>query len=68
MAHNNSDAVLVIVTVMTVFAGFVVAIIAVLGDPALLPAGTWRAAESEHDKSIDAILTHAWLFRAYLVA
>jgi hypothetical protein len=68
LAHDNSDAVLVVITVMTVFAGFLVAIIAVLGDPALLPTGSWRAAENEHDKSVAAILTHAWLFRVYLVA
>jgi hypothetical protein len=68
LAHDNSDAVLIIITVMTVFAGFLVAIIAVLGDPALLPAGSWRAAENEHDRAIGAILTHAWLFRVYLVA
>lgn len=68
LAHDNSDAVLIIITVMTVFAGFLVAIIAVLGDPTLLPPGSWRAAENERDEAIDAILTHAWLFRVYLVA
>jgi hypothetical protein len=68
LAHENSDAVLVVTTVLTVFAGFVVAIIAVLGDPALLPGGSWRAAESAHDEAVDSILTHAMLFRVYLLA
>jgi hypothetical protein len=67
-AAHNSDAVLIVITVMTVFAGFLVAIIAVLGDPALLPPGSWRRAENERDATLGAIISHAWLFRVYLLA
>ncbi len=63
----NSDAILIIITVFTVFAGFLVAIIAVLGDPALLPEGSWRAAESRRDTVERRLIWHSWLFTAYLV-
>jgi hypothetical protein len=68
LAHDNSDAILVIITVMTVFAGFLVAIIAILGDPAMLPPGSWRSAENKWDVVYSAVTTHTWLFRFYLVA
>jgi hypothetical protein len=66
--HENADAVLIIITVMTVFAGFLVAIIAILGDPAMIPSGSWRIAEGRRD-NIEARLTHhVWLFVFYLIA
>ncbi|MFX7620842.1 hypothetical protein ABTJ52_20855, partial [Acinetobacter baumannii] len=55
LLRENPDAVTVIVTVMTVFAGFLVAIITVLGDPAMIPDGSWRIAEIRH-KKLDAIV------------
>ena len=48
MVRDNSDAVTVMITVITVFAGFLVAIITILGDPAMIPAGSWRVAEGRH--------------------
>jgi hypothetical protein len=66
--HGNSDAVLVIVTVMTVFAGFLVAIITIIGDPALIPEGSWRTAENHRSSVEKRLVTHLWLFVWYLVA
>jgi lysylphosphatidylglycerol synthetase-like protein (DUF2156 family) len=63
----NSDAVLIVITVFTVFAGFLVAIIAILGDPALLPEGSWRAAEVRRDTVERRLIWHSWLFTAYLI-
>jgi lysylphosphatidylglycerol synthetase-like protein (DUF2156 family) len=63
----NSEAVLIVITVFTVFAGFLVAIIAILGDPALLPEGSWRAAEVRRDAVERRLIWHSWLFTAYLV-
>jgi len=68
LVHENPDAVLIIITVMTVFAGFLVAIIAILGDPAMLPGGSWRAAEGARDRVYATVATHTWLFRLYLLA
>lgn len=63
---GSSDAILILVTVITVFAGFLVAIITVLGDPALLPAGSWRIVENRR-ASIEAdLIRHTWLFVFYL--
>ena len=63
----NSDAVLIVITVFTVFAGFLVAIIAILGDPAMLPEGSWRAAEIRRDTVERRLIWHSWLFTAYLI-
>lgn len=67
LIHNNEQALNVIVTVFSVLAGFLVAIIAVVGDPALLPPGSWRAAEQERDKLNDRLVRHKWLFLLYLI-
>ncbi len=68
LVHENGDAVLIIITVMTVFAGFLVAIITIIGDPSMLPDGSWHAAEMRRDK-IEAQLTrHIWLFVFYLIS
>ncbi len=68
LVKDNSDAITIIVTVMTVFAGFLVAIIAVLGDPALIPGGSWRIAELRHANLENSLSKHIALFYIYLVA
>jgi hypothetical protein len=65
--HENDQAINVIVTVFSVLAGFLVAIIAIVGDPILLPPGTWRAAEMERTKVNDRLIRHKWLFILYLL-
>lgn len=64
--HNNSQAINVMVTVFSVLAGFLIAIIAIVGDPALLPPGTWRAAEKERSQVTRRLIRHKWLFVLYL--
>ncbi|HEX4157336.1 MAG TPA: hypothetical protein VHY79_02600 [Rhizomicrobium sp.] len=64
----NSNALLIMETVFTVFAGFLVAIIAVVGDPALIPDGSWRTAEVRRDKIEGSLINHMWLFVLYLLA
>ena len=66
--HENTDAITVIITVMTVFAGFLVAIITILGDPALFMDGNWRTAEIQRDHVVTRLAGHLWLFVIYLVA
>ena len=65
--HGNEQAINVIVTVFSVLAGFLVAIIAIVGDPVLLPPGTWRAAEKERSKLNRRLIRHKWLFSLYLI-
>jgi len=68
LAHENPDAFTVIITVMTVFAGFLVAIITILGDPSMMPTGSWRITEMHRDTIEARITTHIWLFVFYLIA
>lgn len=66
LVRDNTDAITIITTVITVFAGFLVAIIAVLGDPAMIPPGSWRKAEVRHSGLEAMIIRHTWLFYVYL--
>jgi hypothetical protein len=66
--RDNADATLVIITVLTVFAGFLVAIITILGDPSMVPDGSWRAAEVRRDSVEARLIAHTWLFVLYLLA
>ena len=65
---GNSDALIILVTVMTVFAGFLVAIVTILGDPSLIPQGSWRVAEGRRDLLEHRLIAHVWLFACYLIA
>jgi hypothetical protein len=65
--HHNADLVLVIVTVFTVFAGFLIAVITILGDPTMIPEGSWRLAEARRDNIERRLRTHVWLFVLYLL-
>nr|VFK41399.1 MAG: hypothetical protein BECKTC1821D_GA0114238_101011 [Candidatus Kentron sp. TC]VFK62430.1 MAG: hypothetical protein BECKTC1821F_GA0114240_10747 [Candidatus Kentron sp. TC] len=67
LIHGNEQAIDVLTTVFSILAGFLIAIIAILGDPVLLPPGTWRAAEMQRKKSIGRLKVHKWLFLLYLV-
>jgi len=68
LVRENSDATLILATVMTVFAGFLVGIIAVLGDPTMIPKGSWRIAEMRHDRLEASVTRHTSLFYVYLTA
>ncbi len=67
-AHDNTDVLTIVITVMTVFAGFLVAIITILGDPSMIPSGSWRVAELRRDNIESRLITHIWLFVFYLIA
>lgn len=67
LIHNNATAINVLVTVFSVLAGFLVAIVAIVGDPALLPPGSWRAAHMGRDKLKKRLIRHRWLFTTYLL-
>ncbi|MEW5894453.1 MAG: hypothetical protein AB1650_01660 [Candidatus Omnitrophota bacterium] len=67
LIHGNDLAINVIVTVYSILAGFLIAILAVVGDPLLLSSGTWRAAEMDRNKIIMRLNRHKVLFETYLV-
>lgn len=68
LIRHNADAIVILITVFTVMAGFLVAIISILGDPALIPEGSWRSAEVRRDAIEARLVMHVWLFVAYLLA
>lgn len=68
LVRENSDATIVIATVMTVFAGFLVAIITIIGDPSMIPEGSWRIVEGRHKKLEAVLIRHTALFYVYLSA
>lgn len=65
---GNSDAIMIIITVLSVFAGFLVAIVTILGDPSMIPDGTWRTAEVRRGGIEASLIRHSYLFIVYLLA
>jgi|SRR5690554_904010 len=67
LIHGNQDAINVIVTVFSILAGFLVAVITLVGDPKSLPAGGWQVARLGSDLTYNRLIRHKWLFKAYLI-
>ncbi|USE70855.1 hypothetical protein CTT31_17695 [Pseudoalteromonas maricaloris] len=67
LIHGNQDAINVIVTVFSILAGFLVAVITLIGDPKSLPAGGWQVARLGSDLTYNRLIRHKWLFKAYLI-
>ncbi|HEX4104777.1 MAG TPA: hypothetical protein VHX92_00970 [Rhizomicrobium sp.] len=68
LVRHSTDAITILTTVFTVFAGFLVAVIVLLGDPALIPDGSWRTAEVRRESVEAQLILHGWLFISYLLA
>jgi hypothetical protein len=66
LVHANSDAVTVIVTLFSILAGFVVAIMTLIGDPAVLERHNWRAHEMIRKTVVARLTRQKWLFVLYL--
>jgi hypothetical protein len=67
LIHGNQDAINVIVTVFSILAGFLVAVITLIGDPSSLPSGSWQVARLGSDLTYNRLVRHKWLFKAYLL-
>ena len=65
--NQNSKAVDLIVTVFSILAGFLVAIITIIGDPSALYPGSWRIAFYQKDQIMTRLNRHKILFHAYLL-
>ncbi|MBN8958342.1 MAG: hypothetical protein J0H17_17530 [Rhizobiales bacterium] len=65
--HKNPDLILIIITVFTVFAGFLIAIITIIGDPIMIPHGSWRIAEVRRDVMMSRLSWHVGLLICYLL-
>jgi hypothetical protein len=66
-AHHNPDLILITITVFTVFAGFLIAIITIIGDPIIIPKGSWRISELGRGRMEDRLFWHIALFILYLL-
>ncbi len=58
LVHGNDQATSIIVTVCSILVGFLVAIIAIIGDPLLVPPGSWRIAEGNRQKTVQRLTRH----------
>ncbi|MCG9761637.1 MULTISPECIES: hypothetical protein [unclassified Pseudoalteromonas] len=65
--HNNQDAVNIIVTVFSILAGFLIAVITLIGDPKSLPAGGWQVAQLGSVLTYNRLVRKKWLFKLYLI-
>jgi hypothetical protein len=67
LVKDNKDAINILITVYTVFAGFLVAIIAVIGDPFLISPGSWQTAENNRKIIKERLIRYTGLFALYLL-
>jgi hypothetical protein len=68
LIEGNQDAINVIVTVFSILAGFLIAVITLVGDPKSLPAGGWQIARLGSDLTYNRLTRQKWLFYIYLAA
>jgi hypothetical protein len=64
--HENERAVNVIVTAFSILAGFLVAIMTILGDPSIYAGRQWRALELSRSSVHNRLWRQQWLFVLYL--
>ena len=65
--EGNTEALRILVTVFSILAGILIAIITALGDPRALYRGTWRIASAHRREIRRVLLRYELLFYAYLV-
>ena len=66
LIHGNDNAINIIVTVFSILAGFLVAIITIIGDPSSLPSGGWQRARLGSEALYNRLTRHKLLFLMYL--
>lgn len=65
--HGNERAIGVIVNVFSILAGFLVAIMAIMGDPTSFASRSWRFAEQSRPTIYNKLSRQKYLFILYLV-
>lgn len=66
LIHNNEQAVNVIVTVFSILAGFLVAIMTIMGEPGSLLGRGWRSCEINRKNIFSRLVRQKWMFYLYL--
>lgn len=67
LLHDNSDAIQIIVNVFSILAGFLIAIMTLLGEPSLFRGRTWRSDAVKQSNIYNRLTRHKWLFILYLL-
>ena len=62
---GNEEATQVIVTVFSILAGFLIAVMSLLGDQSIIP-GSWKMSEASKSQIRNKLTRHKWLFYLYL--
>ena len=63
---QNTNALNILATVFSVFAGFIIAIVTVLGNPTILYSGSWRMASAHRRQLRSKLRRQIALFYVYL--
>jgi hypothetical protein len=66
--RDNKDFFIAIVTIFSVFAGFLVAVMSVAGDPLISKSGSWSVVELGRDTAVNKMNRAQLLFYVYLIA
>jgi hypothetical protein len=66
LIHGNDLAVNVIVTVFSILAGFLVAIMTIMGEPGAIASRSWRASEKNRTNVFNRLVRQKWMFYLYL--
>lgn len=66
LIHNNDQAIGIIVTVFSILAGFLVAIMTIMGDPGGFTGRSWRACELSRNNIYNQLVRQKWMFTLYL--
>ncbi|HEP1206597.1 TPA: hypothetical protein QEN11_06835 [Stenotrophomonas maltophilia] len=67
LIHGNTDALNTIVTVFSILAGFLVAVITIVGDGVLLGRASWRRDEQAISGVRKRLTRHKLMFQIYLL-
>lgn len=66
LIHGNDQAVNIIVTVFSILAGFLVAIMTIIGEPGSLAGRGWRSCEINRKTVFARLVRQKWMFYLYL--
>lgn len=68
LVSSNQDAINLIASAFSILAGFLTAIITLVGDPKSLPSGSWRKASLSKNNIRASLYRHALLLYLYLIS
>lgn len=67
LIHGNSSASDVLINVFSILAGFLVAVMTIMGEPVFYRKKTWRYNKVARKNYVKSLIRHKDLFRAYLI-